>query len=172
MGCIEQKLTILFVGSWSWVPVLQFFCQLFLQRHPFVKVSRGGCWLSFSFFCISLVALFLVKVAKWEKSAICRVWAFPSFSNFSIVCIYVGKIVIGSFLCPETFLSLVSAVNLQGIMHLKSSKLRKSCKYQCDTKNRHVCKPEKKNVAFQVVTFISSQGTLYIYTVYNIFIRT
>jgi hypothetical protein len=113
-----------------------------------------------------------VKVAKWEKSAICRVWAFPSFSNFSIVCIYVGKIVIGSFLCPETFLSLVSAVNLQGIMHLKSSKLRKSYKYQCDTKNRHVCKPEKKNVAFQVVTFISSQGTLYIYTVYNIFIRT
>jgi hypothetical protein len=71
---------------------------------------------------------------KWEKYATYRVSAFPNFSVFSIVCIYVGKITIGSFLFLKTFLSLVSPVNLQGIVHLKSSKLRKSCKFTVNIK--------------------------------------
>ena len=75
-----------------------------------------------------------------------------------------GKIKIRSFLCLKTFLSLVSPVNLQGTVRLKSSNIRKYCKYQHDTKDRNFCKPEKSTVRFQVVAFLSSWGgTIYIY---------
>ena len=74
-----------------------------------------------------------------------------------------GKIKIGSFLCLKTFLCFVSPVSLQGTVNLKSSKIRKYCKFLRDTKDRIFCKPEKYTVRFQVVIFPFVWGTLYIY---------
>ena len=107
---------------------------------------------------------------KWEKCAIYRVSAFPSFSIFSIVCIYVRRNIIRSFLWLKTFLSSVPPVKLQGFVHLKSSKLRKSCKFTVDTKDRKVCKPEKISRRFSGCNFSIFLGNtiyIYIYIYYN-----
>jgi len=53
----------------------------------------------------------------------------------------------------KTFLSLVSPVNLQGIVNLKSSKLRKPCKFTVDTKDRKICKPEQFSRRFSGCNF-------------------
>ena len=80
-----------------------------------------------------------------------------------------GKIKIGSFLCLKTFLCFVSPVSLQGTVNLKSSKIRKYCKFLRDTKDRIFCKPEKYTVRFQVVIFPFVWGTLYIYIYTHIY---
>jgi hypothetical protein len=59
---VHGRNAICFVGSWSWVPALQFCWVLFLQTHPFFKGFKG--WMLDLFF---LVALLLFKAAiSWQ----------------------------------------------------------------------------------------------------------
>ena len=107
------------------------------------------------------------RPGKWEKSVIYRFLCLWSFSMLFYLqyraVIYSISLFFDNFVCLKTFLCLVSPVNLQGTVNLKSSKIRKYCKFLHDTTDRKFCKPEKSTLRFQVVTFLSFWGTLYIY---------
>ena len=78
--------------------------------------------------------------------------AFLSLVSSAYMC---EENIIRSFLWLKTFLSLASPLNLQGIVHLKSPILRKSCKFTADTKDRKNANLKTLPVVFQVVTFLS-----------------